>query len=645
MARRTLAASLLNKPSADAAALLAVVLTFGLASPPSTATANHSRSSSSGTHTTPVATDPYSGGEEPQGAVEGEAAGTATAPGATPPAAEAAGRPAASTGNAAPASTVVKSKVKHAARRESKAPHRTPEVPAAASGAGSSGSSVNGSAGTSGDSSQGSQPAAQQSVPTPAPAAVPAPAPALASAPAAPPAPASAAGPGAKARVHAHRSRPRSRRSSAGRASSTPAASRAPVVPAPVVLAAASSGSGAGARADRESRRTSHAPASASQGGELPIVRSVTRIINVVPLLVRIALAALAALALALAVTSRVAAVRARRLARQRSELLDDVGLLQAALLPPLPPRLGPVGTSAAYEPASGPGAGGDFYDVFALGDGQIAVIVGDVSGHGREALPHTTLVRFTLRAYLEAGLSPRAALATAGPVLERQLGGSFVTVVLATYNPRTRKLVFASAGHPPPLVLGSEFATPITACASPPIGAGRATGTRQTTVTIPGGAIACFYTDGVVEARTAGRLFGARRLQELLAQLPADATAEDVLERVAEATDRRPDDMAACLIRVEGEAAAPGVLVEEVELDGREVDRDRAARFLLAAGVDPAEIEHVIEQLRPEIARHGRVVLELHIGEGGPEIFLTPQNIAALEPSIRAANAQGAHR
>ena len=151
---------------------------------------------------------------------------------------------------------------------------------------------------------------------------------------------------------------------------------------------------------------------------------TITKIVDVVPTAVRELIAALLALALALAARSRVAALRARRLERQRAQLLEDVGLLQAALLPIPPARLGPVGTSAAYEPAAGPGAGGDFYDVFALDDGQLAIIVGDVSGHGRQALPHTALVRFTLRAYLEAGLSPRDAVQTAGAVLERQLGG-----------------------------------------------------------------------------------------------------------------------------------------------------------------------------------------------------------------------------
>jgi hypothetical protein len=196
-------------------------------------------------------------------------------------------------------------------------------------------------------------------------------------------------------------------------------------------------------------------------------VTTITKIVGVVPTLVWALIGGLLALALALAVRSRLAALRARRLEQQRGELLADVGLLQAALLPVPPARLGPVGTSAAYRPADGPGAGGDFYDLFALDDGRLAVILGDVSGHGRQALPHTALVRFTLRAYLEAGLSPRSAVQTAGAVLERQLGESFATVAAATYHPRERILTYACAGHPPPIVIGSRAIEPITVCAA----------------------------------------------------------------------------------------------------------------------------------------------------------------------------------
>jgi serine phosphatase RsbU (regulator of sigma subunit) len=387
-------------------------------------------------------------------------------------------------------------------------------------------------------------------------------------------------------------------------------------------------------------------PSSPARHAQSPLVTTVTRIIGVVPAAVWILIGLLVALALALGANSRLVAMGARRLARQRRELLEDVGLLQAALLPVLPGRLGPVGTSAAYRPASGPGAGGDFYDVFALGDGQLAVIVGDVSGHGREALPHTSLVRFTLRAYLEAGLSPRSALQTAAPVLERQLGDSFATVVLATYHPRDRILTYACAGHPPPVVTGTRSIAPITVCSSPPIGVGQTTGMRQTVVFLPGRSLACFYTDGVIEARVGGELFGAGRLERTLAELGPDATAPALLDRVAAETERRPDDMAACLLRVEGDPCEPTVQVEELELDRREAARDRAERFLLAGGVDPGEVAKVIGSVQTAVARHGGIVLELHLGDGPPEVALREHNVARLHPPAQeTAQALGMSR
>ncbi|MCW3029859.1 MAG: hypothetical protein JWN81_3070, partial [Solirubrobacterales bacterium] len=383
-------------------------------------------------------------------------------------------------------------------------------------------------------------------------------------------------------------------------------------------------------------RRASKVPA---QTAPAQLVTTVTKIINVIPAAVQIAIAALVALALALGTSSRLASMRARRLARQRRQLLDDVGLLQAALLPPVPARLGPVGTSSAYRPASGPGAGGDFYDVFALGDGQVAVIVGDVSGHGRNALPQTTLVRFTLRAYLEAGMSPRSALQMAAPVLERQLGESFATVVLATYHPRDRTLVYACAGHPAPMVIGTGPIAPVTACSAPPIGAGQPTGTRQTVVSLPGESLVCFYTDGVLDSRVHGELFGASRLRRALAGLGTDDDASALLDRVAEETDQRPDDMAACLLRIEGDRTAPTVQAEEVELGRDELARHRVERLLLARGFDAQEIEQVLASARRAVAREGAVVLELHLGDRRPEVALRPQNVALFEPTIRASS------
>jgi hypothetical protein len=368
--------------------------------------------------------------------------------------------------------------------------------------------------------------------------------------------------------------------------------------------------------------------------------------VGVVPTAVWALVGVLFALAIAMGARSHLVALRARLLERQRGELLADVGLLQAALLPLAPARLGPVGTSAAYRPADGPGAGGDFYDVFALEDGQVAVIVGDVSGHGRQALPHTALVRFTLRAYLEAGLSPRGALQTAGVALERQLGGSFATVVVATYNPRERMLAYACAGHPPPIVLGSSAIAPITVCSSPPIGTGMRTGTRQTVVSAPGWARVCLYTDGLTEARVGSELYGAERLSGTLAELGPRATAATLLERVTEDTSARPDDMAACLLSVEGGASAPRVLVEELELNYDEAASDRVERFLLACGVQQDELAELVRSARSVARRAGIVLLELRLGDGPPEVALQHDKIALLhKPQARRQAGAGVSR
>ena len=443
--------------------------------------------------------------------------------------------------------------------------------------------------------------------------------------------------PTVSAQSHHKRSRARHARALAAGGSAVPALAGASSAP----LASASTPSHpAPAKPAAKARR--------AQAGLAPLVTTVTKIVGVVPLAVRVLIGALVALALALAMRSRLSARRARRLERQRVQLLDDVGLLQAALLPAPPARLGPVGTSVAYRPADGPGAGGDFYDVFALEGGQVAVIVGDVSGHGRGALPHTALLRFTIRAYLEAGLSPRRALQTAGSVLERQLGGSFATVVAATYHPRERTLTYSCAGHPPPLVLGpsgqggdAARLTPVTVCSSPPIGAGMRTGMRQTVVSVPGAAQVCFHTDGVTEARVAGDLYGDERLTRGLRNLGPEATAKAVLDGVAEEADARPDDMAACLLRIEGGEDAPRILREELELDDEVAAGERTERFLDACGVEPWEVAEIMREARSGAAHRNPLMLELRFSGDSPAVELRPDNVLHPAALVAAGGSQ----
>lgn len=331
--------------------------------------------------------------------------------------------------------------------------------------------------------------------------------------------------------------------------------------------------------------RPRHAQARHSDQGSA-VTRTVREIVEVVPGSVKAALAALACLSAVLGGGYLFSLLRAGRLDRQRGQLLQEVGLLQGALLPPVPETLGAVRPSVAYRPADGPGAGGDFYDALELPDGRAVFILGDVSGHGREALERTAFVRYTLRAFAEAGLAPREALQVAGRVVGEHLGGEFVTVLLAVHDPLTGSLTWASAGHPAPIVRGTDHFEPVTAGCSPPIGMGLESGFRQTTVPLPAGSMACMYTDGLIEARTAGEFLGRRGLEEILGELGDEATATALIELVVARTRTATDDMAACLLSPAGEVDVSPLRREEILVSVEDLDSGLARRFLAACGV-----------------------------------------------------------
>jgi hypothetical protein len=317
----------------------------------------------------------------------------------------------------------------------------------------------------------------------------------------------------------------------------------------------------------------------------------------------------------------------------------DDLGALQAALLPRVPERIGPTGISVAYRPAEGPAAGGDFYDVFALADDRVAVMVGDISGHGRSALPQTALIRYTLRTYLDSGLGPRAALAAAGAALDHQLDRCFATVVLAVLDTAERTLTYACAGHPPPLVLAPQPLAPVLAAASPPIGAGLATGLRQTVISLPAAASVCFFTDGLVEARARGRLYGAGRLAAALAAIGPRGDAAELLELVIARTDKRPDDMAACLLRLDGpRAPEPATahaltLSEELELSPRDLRCGRAEAFLLACSLPRARATRALKAARLVVGSAGAAVLQVVRDRDKPH---APPSVEVSPPRLK---------
>jgi hypothetical protein len=387
-------------------------------------------------------------------------------------------------------------------------------------------------------------------------------------------------------------------------------------------------------------------------------------------------------LAILFAVRSRLATLRARRLEGQRETMLSDLDDMQAALVPAIPERLGGLAVSVAYRPADGPAAGGDFYDLFELEPGRVAIVLGDVVGHGRPALTQAALTRYTLRAYLQAGLEPRAALALAGSVLATPGEKRFATVVVAIHDSATGGLTYACAGHPPPIAIGFDAPEPITVCCSAPICCDLPTGCRQTTISLPEGAKLCFFSDGLPEARAGDDLLGRERLFEITRELGPSIGAPALLERIRSEATATPDDMVACIVSAasaptasaastasaaptaavvpasRGEAAASrtaGVQVEELEVEQHELAEPRVRYFLAACGFDSAGVSSLLAQageiaggagtalLRVERPRSGEPTGTVSAGRAVPDAAALSAEpiVGAVGPALTLATAR----
>lgn len=406
------------------------------------------------------------------------------------------------------------------------------------------------------------------------------------------------------------------------------------------LVAARASGSSAPASASDPSG-ASDGPAGlrSEPSSPSPIIRTVKQVVEVIPPAVWLLVGALALLTLLGGGASWLLAARKRRVERQREALLEDVGLLQRALLPPAPDQIAGVATSVAYRPARGDGAGGDFYDVFSLDDERLGLVIGELSSGGRPALGLTALLRHTLRAYVEAGMAPRTALQVASGALEHQLAGETATAAVAVYDRDSGTLTWSSAGHPPPIVLGAAAFEPVNACGSPPLCSAKTTGLRQTSLALPPGSTVCFYTDGLTCARVDGQPIGYRRLSRLVSTMGARVDATALIDRVGDEADARSDDMAACVLRVAHHVAAtpaPGGVrrLEELEVSRQDLEGSRPAEFLTACGVPSDRVDDLVEEFRDAGSRLGGGVLRVRVGTGVATADLSLAGVDLLTPA-----------
>jgi PAS domain S-box-containing protein len=209
----------------------------------------------------------------------------------------------------------------------------------------------------------------------------------------------------------------------------------------------------------------------------------------------------------------RVLAKERERLYRQQ---LDIAETLQLALLN-IPSDIGPLRIGHLYRSATEAAkVGGDFYDVFEVKDESIAILIGDVAGHGIEAARTATLVKDVVHAFTHQSLRTHQVLKRTNNLLvEKNLRG-FVSVFLGILDIDTGHLRYSSAGHPETLLRRASGELERLGGGSSPLGVYPDATWKPHAVDLGVGDLLVLYTDGVIEARRNGELFGEKRLETL---------------------------------------------------------------------------------------------------------------------------------
>ncbi|MET8299290.1 PP2C family protein-serine/threonine phosphatase, partial [Streptomyces sp. NPDC005180] len=224
---------------------------------------------------------------------------------------------------------------------------------------------------------------------------------------------------------------------------------------------------------------------------------------------------------------------------------------LQRALLPTSLDASPYVQVAHRYVPGSRvTEVGGDWYDVIDLSDDRVALIVGDVMGHGVRAAADMGRLRITTETLARHNEQPDALL-TELDVCAQEAGIELATCVYIVYDARSGRARIANAGHPPPFVLHSDGTVEtIGECLGVPLGVGgHPFGTTE--IELPEGATLALYTDGLIEARGRDIDEGADRLRAELSRAtgPLEEEADRILARLL--PDPPDDDTVLVLARI----------------------------------------------------------------------------------------------
>lgn len=220
---------------------------------------------------------------------------------------------------------------------------------------------------------------------------------------------------------------------------------------------------------------------------------------------------------------------------------------LQRNLMPEGVARAATVDADGRYLPATrGVHVGGDWYDILDRPDGTVAFAVGDIAGHGLQAAAAMGQVRSAWRALALSTTEPSAILASLERFANSVEGAFFSTILTMLLDPSTNELRYATAGHPPALLIEPDGSTRfLEGGRSVPLGLPFELARAQAYERLTPGSILILYTDGLVERRDESLDIGLERLADTAARAAGESLevlSDALLDLVAE---ERHDDVA----------------------------------------------------------------------------------------------------
>ena len=248
-------------------------------------------------------------------------------------------------------------------------------------------------------------------------------------------------------------------------------------------------------------------------------------------------------------VADRVALALQVRLSEQ-ARLVTET--FQRTFLPAALPHVAGLRIATRYLPAgSAVGIGGDWYDAFALPNGELVLAIGDVAGHGLPAASTMGQVRNALRAHALAGARPADLVMALDSFLRHFAPGTMVTMLVGFLDGDLSTFRYVAAGHVPPLSIdaaGASFVWPPEA--DPPLGRKAAHRFRERTIDLARGSTLLLYTDGLIERRGGSLDDGFARLERTASTVAIDPDPSEALSSiVAEVLPDAPTDDAAVML------------------------------------------------------------------------------------------------